>query len=978
MGWIIDENKLPLKSGGALATVFTIGNGTVCTRGMGCETSAGFDRGTYVSGLFTTGPRGYDFLMQAPDWLAAAVALNGLPAAAVSAARTLDLRRGLFCRSAVLAAGGARIRMTEERFLSCDRPYLGGQRIRFSELSGVDRLDIAAGVDTAVRNSASKYYQDTEYPIIDNHAVSLSTPLSGAAGNHAISAVIRGRADSRRAAVFARINAAIDSCEPLYQTGEAGAWARWSVSGESLRSEICIEKLAIITADIGDWQDAIQDSERLRAECAGLGYETAFSEHCTAIERFWRSADVIIEGDRRSQDAVRFALWSTRIAAPLNDGESSIGARNLNGDLYRGGVFWDMDMFQLPLLAATAPELARNHLRYRYRMLEAARFRAAMNGYAGADYPMTAYKFWFDRPETSFTRLEAHVNAAIGYALMHYYWLSDDHAQMVDSGAEIFFALCLFWESRAEYDAGACRWRIRRVCGPDEFRRAAVDDNAYTNLMAAWMLREAGRLYERLSGISSRSMRAILTKLQLDNSCFQRWQSIADAMYVPVAPGKRLLAQHAGYNLAPEPNSRLNRGQWGMIDRTAKQADTILLWQTRVPSGYQHDRDMMNACFAEYAPICHHLSTLSHCTHSLIAIERRHKRDMERFFRLAAETDLSRGDGSGTHGAGEGGLWIVIVHGFGGLHIMEDGVHIEPALPPFWERLTYRFVCKGQPAEVTVLRDSVTVANRGSEKIDLLAGKTPVSIRPAEQASIAWCSDWEASSAEAVVLAIDAVLVNMDLLREKAWKKIAAAHGLTVDRAALPSMRSIPDAAAVALVLEANEAATSERAGDIEVAYAQALAEAVEHAGGSCVAHGAKELLKRLRGLGLRIAAATSHEHGEQALRAAGLVDLVDEIVDAHKSLESVPDQDAIVVACQRLRVLSWNCVGVAADGKTVQAMKNAPMAAIAVGDTAADATLQASGNADIDEQALAGALEAFDQQGQAQALTGFSMTTRS
>ena len=33
---------------------------------------------------------------------------------------------------------------------------------------------------------------------------------------------------------------------------------------------------------------------------------------------FWREADVEIEGDADAQLAVRYALWSTRIAAPDN------------------------------------------------------------------------------------------------------------------------------------------------------------------------------------------------------------------------------------------------------------------------------------------------------------------------------------------------------------------------------------------------------------------------------------------------------------------------------------------------------------------------------------------------------------------------------------------------------------------------------------------------------------------------------------
>ncbi len=65
----------------------------------------------------------------------------------------------------------------------------------------------------------------------------------------------------------------------------------------------------------------------------------------------------------------------------------SIGAKTMSGFGYRGHVFWDTELFMLPLFTFTQPAIARNLLLYRYRRLEAAREKARANGFEGAQFP---------------------------------------------------------------------------------------------------------------------------------------------------------------------------------------------------------------------------------------------------------------------------------------------------------------------------------------------------------------------------------------------------------------------------------------------------------------------------------------------------------------------------------------------------------------------------------------------------------------
>ena len=88
-----------------------------------------------------------------------------------------------------------------------------------------------------------------------------------------------------------------------------------------------------------------------------------------------RTPTCVIEGDPELQLAVRFAIFHLLASAP-DGGEAAVGARGLTGSAYRGHVFWDTDVYVLPMLAATHPQAARAILEYRVRRLPAA-IRAA-------------------------------------------------------------------------------------------------------------------------------------------------------------------------------------------------------------------------------------------------------------------------------------------------------------------------------------------------------------------------------------------------------------------------------------------------------------------------------------------------------------------------------------------------------------------------------------------------------------------------
>ena len=70
--------------------------------------------------------------------------------------------------------------------------------------------------------------------------------------------------------------------------------------------------------------------------------------HEAAWDARWTASDVLIEGDDKSQRAVRFAVYHLTSTANPEDDRISIGAGALTGDSYLGHVFWDTEIYCCP------------------------------------------------------------------------------------------------------------------------------------------------------------------------------------------------------------------------------------------------------------------------------------------------------------------------------------------------------------------------------------------------------------------------------------------------------------------------------------------------------------------------------------------------------------------------------------------------------------------------------------------------------
>jgi len=128
------------------------------------------------------------------------------------------------------------------------------------------------------------------------------------------------------------------------------------------------------------------------------------------------NADVVVKGDPKIQQAIRFSLFSLLQSTGRN-GISNIAAKGLTGEGYGGHYFWDSEIYIMPFFIYTYPEIARMLLIHRYNLLNAARQRAKELHHSGALYPWRTIAGKECSTYFQAGTAQYHINADIVYAI---------------------------------------------------------------------------------------------------------------------------------------------------------------------------------------------------------------------------------------------------------------------------------------------------------------------------------------------------------------------------------------------------------------------------------------------------------------------------------------------------------------------------------------------------------------------------------
>lgn len=714
--WQVVEKDLPQgKMVRSRETLFTIGNGYLGTRGSFEEGFPGDQPATLIHGVFDDAPVVYTELVNVPNWTRMTLLLNGErfrldQGELLAYRRVLDLRNGVLKRTVRWRSPkGHTVELEIERFASLARPHVLGVRYRITAVDFSGTVELRAELDGRVHNDRLVHLELVAQGALSENSVYLHM-RTVATHLDVIEACAVQAYGGRERMIFTR------DCE----SSPAVTIRAALLPGETLVAD----KLVTVytSREVPDPHKEALDG----LQTAMLaGYAALRAENARAWQPEWEAADVLIEGDDEADLGVRYSIFQLLIAGPRHEERVNIGARTLSGFGYRGHAFWDTEIFMLPLFTFTRPSIARNLLMYRYHTIGGARKKAAEMGFEGAMYAWESAATgeettpaWLPGPKgEGLVRvwcrdIEQHISADVAYAVLQYWRVTGDDAFMRNYGAEMVLDTAKFWASRATWNVEKQRYDINDIIGPDEYHER-VNNNAFTNAMARWNIKEALRVLDWLKEQHPAQAEALIARLDLTPERLGRWVEVMERLYVPYDPQTGLIEQFEGFfnleriNFADyEPRTVSMHIIFGVEGiqkvQAIKQPDVLMLLYLL---GEEYPLSAVRANWDYYTPITDltYGSSLGPAMQALMAARAGMMDEALKAFRLALGTDLYdvRGNAAdGIHGATAGGIWQAVVFGFGGLVVDQDGYHVVPHLPPHWKRLRYSFYWRGEKVTI--------------------------------------------------------------------------------------------------------------------------------------------------------------------------------------------------------------------------------------------------------------------------------------
>jgi trehalose/maltose hydrolase-like predicted phosphorylase len=684
-------------------SLFTTGNGYLITRGAFEEHRSGETRATFINGGFVTPPGELPLLGAVPDWTGLGFTVDGEPfdiqeRRPSGYRRVLDTDSGVITRTVLWrGAHTGTVRVTFRRILPLDRPHLAALEVTFEALIGDVLVECQTGIDAGIPSPS--------VPVWVPERVAPDGSSGGTSSYHSIDGI-------HRLDLMWRVDTEI----PLtYVQDEVHPRVRGVVSLREGERVTLTKYVSYRLERDGDIAVGLPPP--------GTDFEAVADSSRAAWAKRWQASTIAVDGDPEAELAFRFAAFQLIGAASPDDPGAGMGAR-IGGFGYRHHVFWDMDIFVAPYFAVCQPDLARAHLAYRYRGLGGARRKAARYGRAGAFYAWESAGTgdevtpeWsnplYGEPVRIWTgELQEHITADVAWSAHHYWRWTGDDGFLLDEGAEMIVEGARYWMSRLEHEPDGLH--LRNVIGPDEYH-IHVDDNFYTNLLAAWQLRLAPQVISRLDRIRSGSGVALLSSLGVS---YEDLASFGEAADKTVLRGRAdgVWEQHAGFfdldmidltKFEPRLHSLYDLLGEERMQSTAviKQPD-VLMAMTLLPDE-SNRTGSGRANWEYYEPKADHGSSLSLSFHALLAAQMGEPDLGYSLFRRAAAIDLDDSMGNGAHGihtACQGGLLMTALFGFAGLRL-EDGEPItEPRLPDHWKSVGITFQHRGRAYDVEVSR----------------------------------------------------------------------------------------------------------------------------------------------------------------------------------------------------------------------------------------------------------------------------------
>ncbi|HEY5799573.1 MAG TPA: glycosyl hydrolase family 65 protein [Burkholderiaceae bacterium] len=748
--WSLREDRYDPARAALLETLFALGNGYIGLRGTHEESTAEAQlEGSYLNGFYDTeaiqypeGAHGLahtnEFMLRVPNAKRIDLLVDGerfgLDSGVLHAyRRELDIRTGVLERSVEWSTqSGRRVRIVTRRIVLFARRQVAAIEYAVTALNGPCELAFVSAIDDQVSN-----LQAGDDPRVGSaiEGPSLTTLRRDHGEQHSL--VLQR---TRNSGFLLATATGVQLAGPAHTASPCADGQQLALRLEQGVTATLTKAIAYTTTR--DYaEDAVAAAARSEVE---LALATGFTQLCAEQERYlaayWKSADVVIEGDDALQQGVRFNQFHL-LQSVGRDGKTNIAAKGVTGEGYEGHYFWDTEIYVFPYFLFNRPEIARRLLDYRYAGLEKARERArAMAHRRGALFPWRTIagnecSAYFPAGTAQF-----HINADVAYSIRLYYQATGDLDFVAAKGFEIVFDTARIWLGIGSYDrAGA--FCLHCVTGPDEYT-ALVDNNYYTNAMARMHLRLAVEFAQLLQSERPDDWRRVVGALGLDESELAQMAQAAAAMKLPY---------DAALGIHPQDDGFLSKQPWDLAGtppekfplllhfhplviyrrQVCKQADVVL---ALLLLSDEFALDDKRRDFDFYERVTTHDSSLSSCIFSMIAAEVGYDDKAYQYFMHTARLDLddSHGNtGHGIHTAAMAGTWLGVAFGFGGMRLQQGRARFMPRLPAQWTAYSFQVQLRDAWLQVRVSAGGVEYRLAGGAALEFDHAGQPVSLTAA-------------------------------------------------------------------------------------------------------------------------------------------------------------------------------------------------------------------------------------------------------
>ncbi|MFE5339634.1 glycoside hydrolase family 65 protein [Isoptericola sp. NPDC056578] len=756
--WRLVEAEFSAEDLGVTESLFAVGNGYLGMRGNVEEGRESHSHGTFVNGFHETWPirhaeEAYGFakvgqtIVNAPDTKVIRLYVDDEPlllpvADLVDYERALDMRDGVLRREILWRTpSGKRVKVTSQRMVSFVERHLGVMTFEVTLLDA----DGPVAISSQILNRQDG--QDEYHVPAASLGEGFDPRKAEAFAGRVLQPQTRWGDDERLVLSYRSTNSGmtlavaadhrletVDDWDVRTQVDDDLAKHVFRVDAKAGHTIRLTKVVTYHTSRGVPTRELVDRCRRTLDRVRAGGIEEQFTHQRTWLDDFWARSDVEISGRPEIQQAVRWNLFQLAQATARAEG-SGVPAKGLTGSGYSGHYFWDTEIYVLPFLTYTSPRYARNALRFRYQMLDAARRRAKELSQKGALFPWRTINGEEASAYYAAGTAQYHIDADISFALVQYVRATGDTDFLRREAVDVLVETARMWEDLGFWRAnGDDNFHIHGVTGPDEYT-TVVNDNLFTNVMARFNLRAAAFVVETMREEFPEDYERLADRLSLGVHETTEWTRAADHMSIPYADS---------IGIHPQDSHFLEREIWDLAAtpvtkrplllhyhplviyryQVLKQADVVLALFLQ---GQHFSAEQKLADFEYYDPLTTGDSTLSGVVQSIVAAEVGYHELALEYFVSSLLVDLANlhdNAADGVHVASAGGTWSALAFGFGGMRDHDGVLSFDPRLPQGWEALTFRVQWHGSRLRVTVRPDELElVAETGDGAKVLVRGE---------------------------------------------------------------------------------------------------------------------------------------------------------------------------------------------------------------------------------------------------------------